>query len=514
MGTAQGTHLTYGADPMATPDRILLLTDNTDHAMAADLDVLYPECVECMDFRSAKHTAELLRKYSTVITMVTSGEHLVDLDYAAVSEYARGGGQVISCLFEYSCARDLQFSKTHVMDRMRPGMQIELDHDVTRGYASGDLVWWFGTPSSAADTLYENQMVQRQITGLSTAGEVSVLARSTVNGGAVMVEEKLGEGRIVAMDLLSLVRPWFNSHGGTNKYLFVGNVINHTVRYGKHYPERLSYDLFVQQMHRLADQHEELSLDDEGPCSDGRSMWSFSLGDADRPTVFLGAAIHGWEWENAFGLLRLTELLCEQPKIEGLDTRRLHYRVLPIQNPWGYDHFTRHNSQGIDLNRNFDCGWDAYDHPQDVPMPWDYSYKGTRSASERETQVVQGIIDRYAPACVIDFHTADYVMMLPHQGNRKLLDAIHQNIRARLRNRFLVQRPYGGPYQQVNMDQITDFIEPTPHMVCYAADKGCPAAFVLEMSGNRDDVHALVINTDTVVEISLAAIQQVLREVG
>jgi hypothetical protein len=31
------------------------------------------------------------------------------------------------------------------------------------------------------------------------------------------------------------------------------------------------------------------------------------------------------------------------------------------------------------------------------------------------------------------------------------------------------------------------------------------------MSGNRDDVHALVMNTDTVVEVCLAAVKQCLR---
>jgi hypothetical protein len=31
------------------------------------------------------------------------------------------------------------------------------------------------------------------------------------------------------------------------------------------------------------------------------------------------------------------------------------------------------------------------------------------------------------------------------------------------------------------------------------------------MSGNRDDVHALVMNTDTVVEVCLAAVRQCLR---
>jgi hypothetical protein len=496
---------------MTRSERILLLTDNTNHAMAADLDLLYPERVDRRDFKTGPLDVDDLQQYGTLITLVSSGRNVEALDYDAVTAYAAAGGQVISCLFEYARARGLQFSKTHVLDRMRPAMRIELDHDVTRGYAPGDEVWWFGTPSSAPDSLYENQMLQRQVLGLSTSDQVRILARSTVNAGAVMLEEKVGKGRILAMDLLSPVRPWYNSHGSTNKYLFLGNAINGAVHYGRHFPERLSYDGFVQLMHDTAARYPELTLTNEGPCSDGRPMWSFGLGDESCPSVLLTAAIHGWEWENAYGLLHLAELLCQQPQIEGLSTRDLHYRIVPVQNPWGFDHFTRHNAQGVDLNRNFDCGWDGYEHPEDISVPWDYSYKGACAASERETQVVQAIIDRISPRCVIDFHTADYIILLPHRGNLPLLEAIHQGIRTRLSDRFLVQKPYGGEFQQVNMERCSDFIEPTPHMVCYAAERGCPAAVVLEMSGNRDDVHAMVINTDTVVEISLAAIQEALN---
>jgi len=490
---------------------ILLLTDGSGGSVGADLDILYTEQVKRMNFTTEEHGVALLTQYAYVITMVTSGDNLSKLDYEAVTAYAESGGQVISCLFEYARNRGHHFSKTHVMDRIRPGMRIEVENDITLGYAVGDVLWWFGTVSSAADQLYANQMLQRQVMGVKESQNVSVLATSTVNGGAVMVEEKVGKGRILALDLLSPNRPFYNSWGSTNKYLFIGNVINGTVRYGKHYPERLSYDAFVKAMLELAGRYPDLSLQAEGPCSDGRQIWSFSIGDETNPTMYFGAAIHGWEWENAFGLLRLAEILCETPKVEGLDTRKLHFKIVPIQNPWGYDHFTRQNARGVDLNRNFDCHWEQFQDAQDVMMPWDYTYKGTKPASERETQIIQGMIDRYAPLCVIDFHTADYVMARAHKGDKTLLDAIYQNIKYRLNDRYLCQKPYGGAYQQVNMDRTIDHRPARPGCCFYAAEKGVPAAFTLEMSGNRDDVHALVMNTDTVVEICLAAVKQCLR---
>ena len=493
-----------------TPDRLLLLSDNPKGPMAQDLSVLYPGKAEALDFRSSPHGAAALTGFGAVVTAVHDGTHLSALDYAAVVDYARSGGTVVSCLFEYARHFGLEFSKTHVGDRVEPAMRIEVENDVTAGFACGDTVWWYGTVSSAPDMSYANQMVQRQIFGVRESADVSVLATSTINGGAAMVDHRVGQGRIVALDLMSPNRPFYNSHGSTNKYLFLGNLLHGSVRYGRQYPERLCYDAFVELMHQTASRYERLRVQREGVGSDGRAMWSLHLGDERSPTVYFAAAIHGWEWENAFGLLRLAEILAEQPDVEGLPTDSLHVCLLPIQNPYGYDHFLRQNARGVDLNRNFDCGWEELPVVQDVVVPWDYNYKGTRPASEPETQVVQSLIDRYAPVCVIDFHTADYVMLTPHKGDAALLAAIQDGIKQRLQNRYLTQRPYNGPYQQVNMDRVHPTPDPLPYLICYAAEKGARAAFLIEMSGNRDDVHALVMNTDTVVEICLAAIKECL----
>ncbi len=480
---------------------ILLLSDGPG-ALQADLELLYPDRVTRLDFTEQAHGAELLAEHTHVITAVQDGASLELLDYGAVREYARGGGQVVSCLFEYAADRGWEFSKTHVLDRMEPRMRIERECDVTRGFAVGDSIWWYGTVSGAVDPLYGNQMLQRQILNPLEDERTTVLGRSDINHGAVMIEERVGEGRILALDLMSPARPWYNSHGSTNKWLFVGNFVGGSVRWGKHYPTRLSYDQFVALMRETAGQHPDLEMRAEGPCSDGREMYTLRMGEPDRPTVYFGAAVHGWEWENCYGLLRLAELLGAGEDV-GFDADRLQWVIMPVQNPWGFDHFTRQNGDGVDLNRNFDHGWEDYPTPQDLAVPWDYNYKGTRPASARETQIIQGLVDELRPIGLIDFHTAHYVLMPATGCDEELVGAIHEDIKERLRDRFLCQRPYNGDYQQVNMDRISDPVD-SPYVICYAADRGCRAPILIEMSGNRDDTHGLVMVTDNVVDICLA----------
>ncbi|MBI3948471.1 MAG: DUF2817 domain-containing protein [Armatimonadetes bacterium] len=495
---------------MPDSPRICLLSDAPKGAFARHLALLYPECFTSLDFREADHSAQALSGYTHVVTMVTHRRNLEKLDYAAVRAFAESGGGVVSCLFEYARFHGLPLSKTHVGDRIRPAIRICAENDITRGFRVGDVTPWWGKVSHAPNNTHPNQLFQRQIPGMTASEQVSILGTSTVNAGAVLIEEKVGKGRILALDLLSLMEPFYDSWGSANKFLFLGNLIGGSVRYGKHYPRKLLYDEFVAEMGALAQRLPALTLTREGPCSDGRPVCSLSLGRPDKPSFLFFGAIHGWEWENAYGLLHLAELLASEDPPEGLSRESFYLKVVPILNPYGYETDIRHNANGVDLNRNFDCAWQGHEGGEDLYVPWDFDYKGAAPASEPETRIAQRLIQEHKPLCVADFHTADYIMLWPHRGDEALLNAIHADFTRRLENRYLSQRPYSPEYEQVNILRKTDFSPPHPFLICYAAEAGTPASFVLEMSGNRTDTQALVMNVDTVVEVCLAAIQQCL----
>jgi len=493
--------------------KIALLTDGSGGILKADLDILYPERVTVIDFTKQPHDGHVLRDYTNVITAVQDGKNLGKLNYGAVRRWAARGGQVVSCLFEYAADRGWQFAKTHVRDRIEPALRIMAEGDVTRGFAIGDTIPWYGNVSSAPDCFYNNQMYQRQILNPIEGERVTVLGRSNVNQGTVMLQERVGEGRILALDLMSPNRPYYNSHGSTNKWLFAGNFIGGSVRWGKHYPLKLSYDEFVAMMGELAASHGNIEMVPEGPCSDGRGLYTLRIGKPGNPAIYIGGAVHGWEWENCYGLVRLAELVAGSGDLDGVDTAALQWVIMPVQNPYGFDHFLRQNADGTDLNRNFDAYWESFPMPQDVAVPWDYNYKGTRAASALETQAVQRIIDEVKPVGALDFHTAHYVLLPAKGGDMALVNAIHEEIKGRLADRFVCQAPYNGAYQQVNMDRITEEVE-APYLICYAADRGCKAPILVEMSGNRDDMHGMVMTTDTVVEICLATAKHCLKAGG
>ncbi|OIJ12653.1 hypothetical protein BKP37_12680 [Anaerobacillus alkalilacustris] len=127
-----------------------------------------------------------------------------------------------------------------------------------------------------------------------------------------------------------------------------------------------------------------------------------------RKTLILGAGIHGGELTGILAVyLFLKHLMEDWHKYPQLAYIRNNVRlvILPIQNPWGVSQphpRVRQNSNGVDLNRNFDYKWSEY---AGASTPFGHDYKGTAPFSEIESQYIRDTLNTYSDATAyLDIH--------------------------------------------------------------------------------------------------------------
>ena len=119
-----------------------------------------------------------------------------------------------------------------------------------------------------------------------------------------------------------------------------------------------------------------------------------------KPKLILLAGIHGYEQGSAYCLARVMKQITEgTDSISKFIRNNVEIIVVPIGNPYGYNHNERKNQNGVDLNRNFAAGWVASGSPSD-----EY-YGGASPNSEEETQILTSLLDDNSDAYyAVDFH--------------------------------------------------------------------------------------------------------------
>ena len=78
------------------------------------------------------------------------------------------------------------------------------------------------------------------------------------------------------------------------------------------------------------------------------------------------------------------------------------------------------NAEGVDLNRNFDAGWDTY---IGASGPSTECYKGTAPASEPEAQAVLSVAQNYDLDCCIAYHSYGNLIYWNYGSQDTVLDA-------------------------------------------------------------------------------------------
>lgn len=120
-----------------------------------------------------------------------------------------------------------------------------------------------------------------------------------------------------------------------------------------------------------------------------------------KPKILVTAGIHGYERSGVMANYLFFKALCEGALGLQFVREAIEFRTVPIVNPYGYDHDSRYNANGVDLNRNFNASWISQGSPY---------YSGANAASEDETKAVQSWIDANTDArCLLDIHNSEVV---------------------------------------------------------------------------------------------------------
>ncbi len=227
-----------------------------------------------------------------------------------------------------------------------------------------------------------------------------------------------------------------------------------------------SYDEIVDRIKRFND-YRDIGKDQSGHYS----MYSIHLGIESNPTILITASMHGTEWQGTQYSLSFFEMLRDntfpdKPFRDKL-MRNFHLILIPMVNPWGLDNTEphailqgRYNSDGVDLNRDFD------------------------DFTQRESINTRNIMDKCKPFAYFDLH-----MIRGHKRDIHLILGNGQGATNNVRDEWAdsweiysgqkVERWAGyvnlarGLSRRYMRDQVNDY---TPHTLSYITEMSRPVA--------------------------------------
>lgn len=161
----------------------------------------------------------------------------------------------------------------------------------------------------------------------------------------------------------------------------------------------------------------ELQYELIGYSDEGRKIEAFSFGTGEDNIIFVGGIHGGYEWNSS--LLAYNFLDYFDSNLDRIP-KNITLTIIPVLNPDGLfkvigkegffqaqdlidgvdTSLGRLNSNDVDLNRNFDCKWQA-----DSTWRNNYVSGGTSPFSESESQALKDFVESKKPKAVIFWHS-------------------------------------------------------------------------------------------------------------
>ncbi|XP_050093986.1 uncharacterized protein LOC126576723 [Anopheles aquasalis] len=232
-----------------------------------------------------------------------------------------------------------------------------------------------------------------------------------------------------------------------------------------------------------------------GTTHEGRPIKAITIStngeiDQTRPIVFIDGGIHAREWAGVMSVMYMIHEFVEHSEQYPGQLTNADYVIIPVLNPDGYVYthdqnrlWRKNRSQvnvlcyGVDLNRNFPYQWAK------TTTACTNNYAGTAHGSEKETQTMLALMDRYKSAIrvYLAVHTYGELILWPwgydfiHSDNAAELQRVGEQARDAL-------VAAGGPSYLVgnSADILYTASGATDD---YAHSLGVPYAYTLELTG-------------------------------
>lgn len=203
-----------------------------------------------------------------------------------------------------------------------------------------------------------------------------------------------------------------------------------------------------------------------GRSSEGREILAWRFGTGERILLIVGGVHAGFESNT---VLLVNELITHFQSTPASVLPGMSLVLVPVLNPDGLARGRRSegrfNANGVDLNRNWGCGWSAEAYWQTNRVD-----PGVRAFSEPETQSLANFVRQQPPASAIFFHSAASGVFAGRcEGQRvsEALAAVYGEASG---------YPYGEPFSAYPV---------TGTAASWMDGQGIPAVD-LELSGTRD----------------------------
>lgn len=166
------------------------------------------------------------------------------------------------------------------------------------------------------------------------------------------------------------------------------------------------------------DENKDMSV--IGTSVEGREITAYHFGTGDTELLFVGGIHGGYEWNTALVAYELVDYLKENPNVV---PESVQVTVIPVLNPDGLNKVVtttggrfapedvspsiekqvsgRFNGNTVDLNRNFDCDWQAAGKWQTKTVSG-----GITAFSEPESQAIKEYVKTRKPDAAIVWYSA------------------------------------------------------------------------------------------------------------